>query len=224
MMQDTARNRWMLGGLAGFTLALAVAVSAGAVPHPGENANARTVAASAGIAEMASSAARQSGDAPGPAHVTATPAPPTTAPPTTVTKATTPTTKAPVATTRTTQAPAPVADAVAAPVAAAAPVASPAGPVKVPRRVPSAAEVQQAIATLPQYVSTILTPSPAQVAQLGDQVCTAFDQGQTLAQVEATGLQLVTQVPLTTVKPGGADWVVRTAVTLYCPGHLTDLH
>jgi len=96
--------------------------------------------------------------------------------------------------------------------------------VKVPRRVPTAAEVQQAIATLPQYVSTILKPSPAQVDQLGDQVCTAFDQGQTFSQVKDTGLRMVTQLPLTSVKPGGADWVVRTTVTLYCPGHADKLH
>jgi len=93
----------------------------------------------------------------------------------------------------------------------------------VARRVPSAAEVQQAIATLPQYVRSLLSPSPAQVAQLGDKVCGMFDSGQSFAQVKATGLQMVTQVPLTTVLPGGADWVVRTVVTLYCPGHLSKL-
>jgi hypothetical protein len=115
--------------------------------------------------------------------------------------------------------------ATSAPAAGAAPAAAavPAAPVKVPRVVPSPAAVQQAIAALPQYVSTILTPTPAQVAQLGDQVCTAFDQGQTFSQVKATGLQMVTQLPLTTVKPGGADWVVRTTVALYCPGHADKL-
>jgi hypothetical protein len=89
--------------------------------------------------------------------------------------------------------------------------------------VPSAAEVSQAIATLPQYVHSIISPTPAQVAQLGDQVCTAFDQGQTFAQVKATGLSMVTKVPLTTVLPGGADWVVRTTVALYCPGYTSKL-
>jgi hypothetical protein len=222
MMQNTRRNRRVLAGVAGVNLALALAVGAGAIPRPGVDGNATTVAASSRIDPVGGATARQPGDAVAAQAAPAT-VPPTTAPPTTVTKATTPTTRAPVATTRTTKAAAPATVTTDAP-AAAAPAAAPAGPVKVPRRVPSPAEVQQAIATLPQYVSTILTPSPAQVAQLGDQVCTAFDQGQTLAQVEATGLQMVTQVPLTTVKPGGADWVVRTAVTLYCPGHLTDLH
>jgi hypothetical protein len=93
----------------------------------------------------------------------------------------------------------------------------------VARVVPSAARVQQAISEVPNYVHSILSPSPAQVAQLGDKVCTMFDQGQTFAQVKATGLQMVTQIPLTTVLPGGADWVVRTVVNLYCPGHSSKL-
>ncbi|MDQ2825543.1 MAG: DUF732 domain-containing protein, partial [Actinomycetota bacterium] len=103
------------------------------------------------------------------------------------------------------------------------PVTTPPLPVTVARRVPSTTEVQNALSSLPTYVHTILTPSPAQVAQLGDKVCTMFDQGQSFAQVKATGLQMVTQVPLTTILPGGADWVVRTVVTLYCPGHLSKL-
>jgi hypothetical protein len=109
--------------------------------------------------------------------------------------------------------------------AAARPASTPApiAPKGVPRRTPSAAEVQQAINTFPQYVRTYITPTPSMVAELGDQVCTAFDQGQTFAQVKATGLQMVTQVPRTTILPGGADWVVRTIVALYCPGHTSKL-
>ena len=91
------------------------------------------------------------------------------------------------------------------------------------RRTPSSTEVQQALKTFPQYVKTFIKPTSAQVAELGDRVCTAFDEGQSFAQVKATGLEMVTQVPKTTVLPGGADWVVRTIVTLYCPGHAPKL-
>lgn len=224
MMQDTTRNRWVLGGLAGVTLALGVAVSAGAVPQPGASASTKTIAASASIQPVAATPVHQSSDVV--ADVAPTTVPPTTAPPTTVATTTPPTTKAPTATTKTTKAPS-TTQATAAPAAAATPApsapAAPAAPVTVPRRVPSAAEVQQAINTLPQYVHSILTPTPAQVAQIGNQVCTAFDQGQTFAQVKATGLQMVTQVPLTTVLPGGADWVVKTVVNLYCPGYASKL-
>ena len=212
MLQNTTRNRSVLAGVAGVTLALGLAVSAGAVPQLGDTGGARAEAASSSA--VPAPAPRQPGD------TTVAAAPPVTSAPTTVAPAAPPTTKA---TPTTKAAPKPtVAPTTVAPVAAATPSAPPA-PVKVARRVPSAAEVQQAIATLPQYVHSILTPSPAQVAQLGDQVCTAFDQGQTFAQVKATGLQMVTQVPLTTVLPGGADWVVRTVVSLYCPGHASKL-
>jgi hypothetical protein len=222
MMQDTTRNRKLLAGVAGVTLALGVAVSAGAMPRPGDDTAVKTVAASAQIVPVPASPARQPGDAAAstaPATTLApTAAPLTTGPPTTVAKAATATTKA-TSPARSAAAPAaaqPSSPAAAAP-SAAAPVA--AAVAKVARRVPLPAEVSAAIAALPQYVHSILTPTPAQVAQLGDQVCTAFDQGQTAAQVEATGLQMVTKVPLTTVLPGGAAWVAETAVTLYCPGY-----
>jgi hypothetical protein len=223
MHLNTSVNRRVLAGVAGVNLALALAVGAGAIPRPGAGGNGTTIAASAKIDELAAPAARQPGDVPpDTAAAPTTTAAPTTAPPTTAVKTTTPTTKAPVKTTATTKVPA-TTGAPAPAAAAAAPAAAPAAPAKVARRVPSAAEVSQAIATLPQYVSTIFTPTPAQVAQLGDQVCTAFDQGQTFAQVKATGLSMITQVPLTTVKPGGADWVVKTIVNLYCPGYASKL-
>lgn len=216
MELDTRLNRRVLAGIAGVTLALGVAVSAGALPQPGADGKGATIAA-AKIDELAAAPARQPGDVA--AEAPATTVAPTTVPLTTAAPVkTTPTTKAPVKTTPTTKAP----TATVSPAAAATPAAV-AAPTKAARRVPSAAEVNQAIATLPQYVSTIFTPTPAQVAQLGDQVCTAFDQGQTFAQVKATGLSMVTQVPLTTVKPGGADWVVRTVVAMYCPGYASKL-
>ena len=65
---------------------------------------------------------------------------------------------------------------------------------KVARRVPTAAEVQSVITELKQKVGGILllvSPTPAQIDQAGDQICTAFDNGQSFAQVKATGLSMI---------------------------------
>ena len=223
MFENTKTVRRVLAGVVGVNLSLALAVSAGAVPKPGDHGSVHTAAAAAAepvAAPVAPQADNAAQDAVQPTvPTTAAPAPTTPAAPTTVAapKVTTPpTTKAP--------APKPaVTTAAPAPATAAPAVTVPAVPVTVPRRVPSAAEVQAAIAALPQYVRTPFTPTAAQVAQIGDQVCSAFDQGQTFAQVKATGLSMVTQIPLTTILPGGADWVVKTVVNLYCPGYASKL-
>jgi hypothetical protein len=89
--------------------------------------------------------------------------------------------------------------------------------------VPSAAQVQSAIAGITGLVQLPLffQITPANVAQVGNQVCTAFDQGQTFAQVKATGLSMVSAyVP---VSPAAADYAVRTAVNLYCPAYASKL-
>lgn len=65
--------------------------------------------------------------------------------------------------------------------------------------------------------------SPAQVIQAGDQVCTAFDQGKTFAEVKAMGMAAVAHVPLIGVSAGAADYVVRTGVTLFCPDYQSKL-
>jgi hypothetical protein len=88
-----------------------------------------------------------------------------------------------------------------------------------PRRQPSSAEVQQAIKGLEQYVD--FTPTPFQVAQAGDMVCDAFDEGQTFAQVKAAARAMVPSSY--EVKPGADDYVVRTAVRLYCPSYTSRL-
>lgn len=226
MIGNTRRNRRVLAGIAGVNLCLAVAVSAGAVPLPGndDGRSGRNVASATSVEQLVAPV-RQAGDV---VDVTTTAVPPTvpvTVAPrtdTTVAAKAAPTTAAPAkaSTAKAAVTPSPVAQ---APVVQAPAVTVPPVVLSVARRVPAASEVQQAITALPTYVRSILAPSPAQVAQLGDKVCTMFDQGQTFAQVKATGLSMVTQVPLTTVLPGGADWVVRTAVTLYCPGHLAKI-
>jgi hypothetical protein len=154
---------------------------------------------------------------------TTVPPPPTTVP---LPVTTTPTTNPAASGSRTARPPAPTTTVAAASPSTATRTASaqaPLPPGGVARRAPSSTEVQEALKIFPQYVKTFIKPTSAQVAELGDRVCTAFDEGQTFAQVKATGLGMVTQVPKTTVLPGGADWVVRTIVNLYCPGHAPKL-
>lgn len=221
MLYDTSRNRKLLAGVVGVNLALALAVGAGALPGPGDNGPVRAAAVSQ-VEELSAPAARQPGDtaqlaAPAPAEVAAV-APkvvqPTT--PTTVARprtTTPPTTKAPAK-----AAPA-TAPAVVAPVAAVA-----AAPAKVARRAPSSAEVQAAIAEIKAQVGALAlfyNPTEAQIAQAGDQVCTAFDNGQTFTQVKATGLSMVPAN--VTLPPGTADLAVGKGVALYCPGHASKL-
>jgi hypothetical protein len=95
----------------------------------------------------------------------------------------------------------------------------PAKPVLAARTTPSASAVSKAISGLRNFVHTPLTPSSGQVAQFGDAVCTAFDDGKTFSQVKAEILAQVKKLPFTTVTAGAADYVVTTAVSLYCPGY-----
>jgi hypothetical protein len=89
--------------------------------------------------------------------------------------------------------------------------------------VPTAAQVQSAIAGISSMVQLPLffQITPANVAQVGNQVCTSFDQGQTFAQVKATGLSMVSAY--VAVSPAAADYAVRTAVALYCPAYASKL-
>ncbi|HVV76446.1 MAG TPA: DUF732 domain-containing protein [Mycobacteriales bacterium] len=95
----------------------------------------------------------------------------------------------------------------------------PAKPALAPRTTPSAAAVSNAIAGLRSYVHTPFTPTSAQVAEFGDEVCSAFDQNETFSHVKSLILAKVKQLPFTTVTAGAADYVVKTAVALYCPGY-----
>jgi hypothetical protein len=91
--------------------------------------------------------------------------------------------------------------------------------VPAPRTTPSASAVTKAIAGLRNFVRTPFTPTASQVGQFGDAVCSAFDKRQTFSQVKAAILQQVKKLPFTTVMAGAADYVVKTAVSLYCPGY-----
>ena len=217
-MFETTLVHKLLAAAAGATFSLAVGVGVGAVPHPGD-AKLSAASASATALEPTFDPAhtrQPSTSEPTTSTTSTTVAPATTTPPTTAApKVTTPpTTKA--ARPATTVAPAPVAPPAAAPVTTV--------PAKAPRRTPSAAEVQGAINGLKQQVGGILlliSPTPAQIAQAGDQICTAFDNGQTFAQVKATGLSMI---PATVaVSPATLDWAVRTAVSMYCPAYASKL-
>lgn len=226
MPDNTSGKLKVLAGAVGVNLALALAVSVGALPQPGADDRVHAAAVSE-VVEEAAPAVRQPGDAAAEAPqeqapTTVAPAP-TTAPGATTTvakpKTTAPaTTKAPTTTKPTTgAAPAPA-------VTPPAPTTAPAAPVKVARRSPSAAEVSSAIAQLKQQVGGLLllvSPTPAQIDQVGDQVCTAFDNGQTFAQVKTTALSMIPSS--VTVTAATTDWAVRQAVTLYCPGHASKL-
>ena len=222
MFTNTKLTRRVLGGVVGVNLTLALAVTAGAVPRPGDDIH---TAATSQVEEFAAPAPRQAGDvaaeaAPAAEAPATEPTPTTAAPATTVAKPKVtipPTTKAPKV------AAAPKA-AASAPAATAAPVAPVAAVVtKVARRVPTAAEVQGVIVELKRRVPLLglVSVAPAQIDQIGDQVCTAFDNGQSFAQVKVTGLSMI---PAGVSVPAGTDdWAVRKAVALYCPGHANKL-
>lgn len=208
----------VLAAAAGCTFSLAMGVSVGAVPGPGDDA--KLPAASAPALAIRPSIVSQ-------ASIAAQVVVPTTATTLAAPLPTVATTTAPrVAIPPTTRPPRPTTTAPAAadpaPTALAAP--APVALVSVARRTPSSAEVQEAISGLVKQVGGLLRlvrPTPAQIAQAGDKVCTGFDSGQTFAQVKATGLSMVPSS--VTVSPATADWAVRTAVSMYCPDHASKL-
>jgi hypothetical protein len=110
--------------------------------------------------------------------------------------------------------------------AGGSPVSSAAAPkaaTGVARRTPTAAELSQAIAAVHSLLPTI-TPTVAQIADAGNQVCTLFDQGQTAAQVKNQMLSVVGLGSLSFMIPASVpDTAVRTLVALYCPGYASKL-
>ncbi|MGH9071239.1 MAG: DUF732 domain-containing protein, partial [Acidimicrobiales bacterium] len=91
------------------------------------------------------------------------------------------------------------------------------------RTQPSSAAIATAVAGLSSYVHSPLHPTSSEVATLGNDVCTAFDQGSTDAQVQTALTAALGKLPLTKVLPGAASYVVSSAVALYCPGYQSKL-
>lgn len=211
MLAKSGRTRGVLGVVAASTLTLGLATVAGLVPRVGE---VTTVAAT----DVRPVAIDEPVIDPGPASPIPVTIPPMTAPP-----QPTEITPQPVVP------PVPQAPVQGPPEVIAEPVTNvfvpPPAPVMVPRRQPSAAEVEQAIAGLRPYIRSLfpVNPTHAQVAELGGNICTAFDEGQSVDQVKATGAQLIKKVPFATLLPGGDDYIIRTGVALYCPGHAPKL-
>ena len=79
--------------------------------------------------------------------------------------------------------------------------------------------MQAAIATLHQRIP-LFSPTDPQLRTFADAVCTSFDQGQTMAQVQATVRQAVTHIQGASLSPAGADFALRTVAQLRCPGYL----
>jgi hypothetical protein len=92
-------------------------------------------------------------------------------------------------------------------------------PTKAARTKPSSSALSSAVSGLKQYVHTIFSITSSEVAEFGDDVCTAFDQNKTYSQIKSEITAKVKQLPFTTVTAGAADYVVRTAVKLFCPGY-----
>jgi hypothetical protein len=102
-------------------------------------------------------------------------------------------------------------------------VTTPTAPQVAVRTTPAPSAVAAAIRGLGTYVHSILAPTLAQVAQFGNLVCTAYADGSATKAIEVEILHKVSSIPLTTILTGAADYVVRTAVTLYCPGYSSQL-
>ena len=201
----------MLAAAAGVTLLLGIGVASGVVPQASPNVS------------VASEEAAVTADTVAPVlDVPADPQPQDVVAPTTTTP---PVTSAPVP-----QVPvAAVEEVVEEEPAVEVPVerpSSPPAPVapSLPARLnPSSAQVMAAIQQLSP--SPALTPTEAQAREFGNQVCTAFDQGQTFAQVQQGVLSALSQVPLLglSVTPAKVNDAIRGAVQLFCPGHAGKL-
>lgn len=218
-MFETTLVRKILAAAAGCTLILAVGVGVAAVAHPGGDTKLSAASASA-VQPTSRGPASVAAQAVASTPVTAPAALAPTAPPADTPKVTAAPTTGRARPTPTVPAAAPPPD--APPQAAPAP--APDLPAKAARRTPSATEVQAAISGLVQRIGGLLrlvSPTAAQIDRAGDEVCTAFDNGQTFAQVKATGLSMVPSS--VTVTPATADWAVRTAVSMYCPDHSSNL-
>jgi len=217
MFQSTRRVHTLIAGAAGLTLVLGVGVAVGAVPRPVTTENAASVHAPAIVGSESVAATADT-----PAAAPDTTEPPTTEAPTTT--VTTPPTTAAKAKAAAQADPAPTADPTPAPAAPAAPAAAiPSGPTLAARVNPTTAQVQAAIAQIATRIPFFSVATDAQARQFGDAVCTAFDQGNSYAQVKTQVQQALSQLPLVSIKPADMDFAIRTAVSLFCPGYTSKL-
>ncbi|MDQ1428135.1 MAG: hypothetical protein QOK39_1611 [Acidimicrobiaceae bacterium] len=91
------------------------------------------------------------------------------------------------------------------------------------RRQPTSAEIAQVIASV-KTALPFVTLTAAQIAQAGNQVCSAFDQGKTFAQVTTQVLATLGGAALGGLIPASVPaGAVRTLVTMFCPGYTSKL-
>ncbi len=211
MFENVGRAVAVLGGAAGLTFCLAGGVAVGVVPQAGGGtaASVRTEAATTQEA-----IAPTTGDTVAPDTVARDTSAPTPAPTTAV--ANTHTTAAPPATATASSSEQETGAGTAGTTGTAA---TQAGPTTAARVTPSSAQVNAAIA----QIGAGLPITEAQARQFGDQVCSAFDQGQSFSAVKATALQEAKKVPFVTVSAAQVDSAVRTAVQLFCPGYASKV-
>jgi hypothetical protein len=212
MQPRSKRVHVIVGAAIGLNLLVGAAAMAGVVPRPVETQEVASVQAAPavlGVTEPAASAPLPDATV---AVETTTPAP--TTPPTTEAPK-------PVATSAP---PAPAVTEALAPAPTTAPATQAPAPKSTiaPRLNPTSAQVMAAVGQIRQRIP-LLPQNEAYARQFGDAVCTAFDQGFSAAQVQAQVLQAVSQVPLIKVLPADADFAVKTAVQLFCPGYLSKL-
>jgi hypothetical protein len=215
MSPTTTRRKALAGSIAGTALVLALGVAA--VAQMGDSGPA---APAASVARTALDTA----EAPAVAPAEAAPAVEAT---TTTAPATTATTTAPAAkaaapsTTATTTKPAAPSTTAAPAAPAGTPTTAPAAPKLPPgQRVPfTTAGVQAAAAALQQRVP-LFKPTEAQLRTFADAVCTSFDQGQTMAQVQATVRDAVSRIQGASLSEADAAYAVSLVVQLRCPGYL----
>lgn len=203
MFQQTRKAVALIGGATGLSLVLGVTAAASVASRPDAG---HTAAASVPAGVIAPADVLASAEAPATTEPAAPPETVVTAPPTT-------------------SAAERVAEASPAEEASAdvpADVAAAPQPTVVARLNPSSAQVVAAMQAMKARIP-LLPLDESYGRQFGDQVCTAFDQGSSHQQVLAAVLAEANKVPLVSVSSADADFAVRTAVQLFCPGHLDKL-
>lgn len=199
MFQQTRRSIALLGGAICLSLVLGVAAAAGVSSQSDPPDTAQAVAA-APTTTVAPAEAQAVPDAEPSAP--AAPAEPQASPPST-------------------SAPEVAAPEEAAPQETFAAPAEPQSTV-VARANPSSAQVVQAMRTMQARIP-FLPINESYGRQFGDEVCTAFDQGTVFGTVVAGVVAAASKVPLVTISTADAEYAVRTAVQLFCPGHSANL-
>lgn len=215
MSPTKKRTKAVAGGIAGAALLLALGVAA--VAHVAETGPTGPAASAVRASDAdAADPGAPSSETPAVAEASPDTTPPTTAAP--VAPAARSTVPPTTVTTRRAPAPSPSA-APATSTPTPSPTAAPAKPAPGQRLGFTSAGVQAAMVALHQRIP-LFSPSDPQLRTFADAVCTSFDQGQTVAQIQATVRQAVSHIQGASLSEADAAFAVRTVVQLRCPGYL----